>query len=249
MMKQQQFVGPDSGAPSLVDSLNIDVPQASKVVLSSPASRHPALVHGLSPLRQKRGSLTLSGTGSPKSHWQDNEWDFNQFTHKRASIRSDPGDCKQGGSGLFNRSPRSSRVLTPVHKSPSVASRAGSLLDDPEYSPFTSGIEGAIFTFNDKSGSPRLSGSSTSPKSPAWNPLRKGVAGIKKGTISQPSDLRHNVHAILPKEVTVVGKFTLKYSGGEGGEAGYHRRMESSIRVKVRPSLYFEEFSIASVEG
>ena len=258
MIKQRQLVDSTSGplaTPNLMDSLNIDIPKVSNLALAaSPPSSSSSLLHGISPVLGKRNFSTLGRIGSPKTRWQgimEDEWDFNQYSNKRASIRSDPGERKRDATGFFNRSPRSSEISTPVHKSPSMASRTGGSFDDPvEDSPPRTEGEGAIFTFDDRTGSPRASvGAIVPPKSPLKTPLRKGAGVITKGKISQPSDLRHNMANILPDEVIVKGDFTLKYSGGEGGKAGYYRRMESSVKVKVRPCLYFDKFNIASVEG
>jgi hypothetical protein len=221
--------------PKLMDSLNIDFPQTSKVdgYSSLPRTKFPSVVDGImSPMAHRRG---FSRTGSTKSsHWKESEWDFNQFLDKRASIRSDPGDRKREGSGLLNRSPRSSGMSTPVT---SLTGRTGSLIEDSEYS---------VLEF-DRTNSPRLSGGPQ--KSPARTNVRKGATSINKNVISLPSDLRHNPLAILPTEVSVLGEFTLRYSGGEGSKVGYHREMVASVRVKVQPSLYFEEFNVALIEG
>ena len=235
------------GTPKLMDSLNIDFPKVSKVTSSLQTSTVPSsLIHGMSPIVSKRGIPNLSRVGSTKSSRKHyDEWDFNQFMDKRASIRSDPGECKREGGGIFSRSPRGSGISTPLQKSPS---RSGSLFDDTEFSPLKTGKEGGIFTFNNQNSSPRLSvGSLSSQKSPSRTPHRKGATAIKKNVISLPSDLRHNTPSILPTEVPVLASFTLHYSGGEGRKAGYHRRMESSVKVKVCPSLYFDDFHISSV--
>ena len=231
----------DSALSPIVDTLNIDVPQGLKGVFTLPRG------HRRSPVVTKREKVGLSRTGSTKFPAKClEEWDFNQFDEKRASIRSDPGERKRDGGGVLNRSPRASGVSTPLQKSPSIASRTGSLADEPISPSRVSRDGGTVFTY-DRTSSPRLSSAGSS--SPLRAAGKKGPAVIKKNNISLPSDLRHNALTISPTEVTVLGTFTLKYSGGEGGKAGYHRRTESSIKVKVRPSLYFDSFNIASVVG
>ena len=177
------------------------------------------------------------------------EWDFNQFGDlKRASIRSDPGDRKRD---MFGRSPLSLGSAMPLMKSPSLASRSGSLHGDGGETPPPQQTA-QVFSYDHASLPRSHRGSGTgSPKSPSHHrpPMRRGGTAIKKNVISLPSDLRHNTLAILPTEVVVTGCFTLKYSGGEGGKAGYHRQLESCIQVRVHPSVYFDEFNIASETG
>lgn len=213
-----------SNTVSIMDSLNIDPPKSS--------SPH------VSPF--KKG---YKRAGSTKARYKDlNAYEEElDFGDKRASIRSDPGDRKREGSGLFNRSPKGSHTSTPVRKS--LPHRVGSSFEDSDSSPSRSGKEGSVFSFNEGSNSP--GGSSGSPKSPVR--VRK-VVGITKNEISQPSDVKHYIPTI-PDDVVIKNHFTVKYSGGEGEKAGYHRCMESSIRLKVRPSLYFSEFRVSSSEG
>ena len=244
--------------PTLVDSLNIEVPHDIKITSSlsslsslpsSSSGLHTTVLHSVSPILSKRdmASRGLVRTGSTKSSSPSKKpdvWDFNQFMDKRVSIRSDPGERKREGSGLLNRSPRSSGMSTPQQKSPTLASRSS----DGEFSPSKTGKDGPVFTY-DTTNSPQSSrGSYPLPKSPLRTPLRKGVTGIKKNTISLPSHVRHNIMSI-PEKVSVMSRFTLSYSGGEGRKAGYHRRMESSVHITIRPSLCFENFNIASVIG
>lgn len=214
-----------SNTLSIMDSLNIDPPKSSSHT---------------SPL--KKG---YKRAGSTKTRYKDlNAYEEElDFGDKRASIRSDPGDRKREGSGLFNRSPKASQTSTPVRKS-LPPYRMGSSFEDSDTSPSRFGKEGSVFSFSEGSNSP--GGSSGSPKSPVR--VRKGVVGITKNEISQPSDVKHYTPTI-PEEVIIKNHFTVKYSGGEGEKAGYHRCMESSIRLKVRPSLYFSEFRVSSSEG
>jgi hypothetical protein len=256
----RQVHGLDSSLPSptLVDSLNIDVPVRTSSVASYPSSSDSlplSIIHGISPLPRKKGrGMGVARTGSTRSTHNRrlakyDEWDFNQFGDlKRASIRSDPGDRKREGSGVLTRSPVSSGGSTPLLKSPSLASQTGSFAGDGELSPSSVSCDGPAFVYEHLS-LPRPSRGS--PKSPAHRPpvVRKGGSGIKKNNISLPSQLRHNTLAILPNEVAVTARFTLNYSGGDGGKAGYHRQMESSVKVRVHPSLYFDDFGISADPG
>lgn len=217
---------------NIMDSLNIDPPKSSSSQVS--------------PLLPKKGYLNFKRAGSTKSRFKDliayeEELDYGD---KRASIRSDPGDRKRETSGLFNRSPKISATSTPIRKSAGVTSRVSSL-EDSDSSPSGLGKEGFVFNFNEDS--PGYSGgSSGSPRSPVR--VRKAAVAITKKEISQPSDVKHCI-VNLPEEVAIKSHFTLKYSGGDGEKAGYQRCMESSIKVKVRPSLYFTEFRISKAEG
>ena len=246
-------------SPTLVDSLNIDVPKRASSILSYPSSVESlpsaSIVHGISPLPRKRGRVSgVARTGSTRSTHNrrlgNEEWDFNQFGDlKRASIRSDPGDRKREGLVISNRSPYSSGVSTPLFKSPSLASQAESFTAEGDISPSGVSREGQAFVYEHTS-LPRPS--KGSPKSPAHRPpivARKGGSVIKKNNISLPSQLRHNTLAILPNEIVVTARFTLTYSGGDGSKAGYHRQMESSVKVRVHPSLYFDDFSVSADSG
>ncbi|CAI8031983.1 Trafficking protein particle complex subunit 9, partial [Geodia barretti] len=249
--------GLDSSLPSptLVDSLNIDVPVRTSSDISYPSSSDSLSVPGISPLTRKKGrDRGVARTGSTRSTHNRklakyDEWDFNQYDDlKRASIRSDPGDRKREGSGVLTRSPVSSGGSTPLLKSPSLASRTSSLAGDGELSPSGVSCDSAAFVY-EHSSLPRPSRGS--PKSPGHRPpvVRKGGSGINKNNISLPSQLRHNTLAILPTEVAVTARFTLNYSGGDGCKAGYHRQMESSVKVRVHPSLYFDDFGISAYPG
>ena len=107
-------------------------------------------------------------------------------------------------------------------KSPSLASRSGSLHGDGGETPPPQQTA-QVFSYDHASLPRSHRGSGTgSPKSPSHHrpPMRRGGTAIKKNVISLPSDLRHNTLAILPTEVVVTGCFTLKYSGGEGVRRG-----------------------------
>ena len=250
--------------PTLVDSLNIDVPspiRRSSAMSSLPSSSDSlpsAIIHSISPVPLKKGrgrgvvrtDSMQSAMATMHHHTSvssQDEWDFNQFGNQRASIRSDPGDRKRETSSLSSRSPTSSGNTTPLRKSPSLASRTGSLTGDGETSPPQQSTP--TFAYNHSS-LPRPS-KTAPPKSPShYRPqIRRGPTNFKKNAISAPSDLRHNTLAILPTEVAVTNLFLISYSGGDGGKAGYHRQIESTVKVRIHPSLYFDDFNITAETG
>lgn len=264
---QLEELGSSLPSPTLVDSLNIEVPhiRTSSDISSLPSSAEslPAPVYNsVSPLPRKRGrgSRGVARTGSTRQNrvlGYEEEWDFDQYD-QRASIRSDPGERKREvGRVLSAQSTQSSCDSTPLRKSSSLASRSDSLasggdteLLSPPLPSSQPTREGVDFAYNHSS-LPRSPRNSSSPKSPAHprNQYRRGPGvSIKNKVISNPSDLRHHV-TVLPYDITLVAKFTLNYSGGEGAKVGYHREMESYVKVKVHPSLYFDDFNVTPEQG
>ena len=73
--------------------------------------------------------------------------------------------------------------------------------------------------------------------------------GLTKGNISLPTGPLHKDRPRPPSRKRLDGKFTLEYSGGAGQVEGYYRTVHLTVAIVIKPSLLFDHFTVATVNG
>lgn len=208
----------------------------SSSLIGSLSLEHPALFDS----RIKKTPHTLPSTSEKRTSTQRREpkptanffddYDFDRFSDKRASIRSEPGDefSTPPARHRFSLKPRVvASNSVPIPKSESVTATLASL-----------GDERSMFE--------PLTGKNTSslPRT-----INRRSTPITKGNISLPTGPLRRAVPHPPQRKQVYGQFVLEYSGGEGGAEGYYREVTTKVTVNVKPSLIFGQFEVKVVEG
>ena len=256
---------PRSAESSLVDSLNLDHPS-----FSSGTKTLPNLARTFAPQLKnqslRRGKPSAQHKGhSHKISFGDIEAALD-FSNKRASVRSDPGDRSSRQTPTHNKStsrPQSSESSSsskpiPIPKSDTLAGRIPEIGNVIESSPVLNrGARTQIHTHH------RMHSLGLSPNLNSMSRFSSGMRGSLKATSAnrrqQPSQIHKReisepVGPLFkeiprpPNRTQVVGEFKIDYRGGKGSEEGYYRQALASVPVVVKPSIMFEQFDVNSLE-
>ncbi len=239
------MIAPESG--------NLHLPTAfDSSLIGSLSLEHPALFDprvsqslpkNLSPGSRKR----YSQYGKPPKTSMD-DYDFDQYVNKRASVRSDPGDDFTGSPPPQpkNRFSRRTKVTDtkslPFPKSDTVATNLCHLGERDALERQVNDANHRLSAFQENDIGNKISPLARGVGSRVGGSVKRGP--ITKFDISHPTGPLYKAVPRPPTRKKIEGTFVLQYSGGEGCQAGYYREVVTTVTVNVRPSVIFHQFEV-----